>query len=804
MHPLLARQLKRLLDAAAVADPTTECDQLRQFLENHQAPASLLSIGRGLGDFLARVEGAYTQLERDLSLRTRSLKLSSEELLATNDQLRGTLEAREAAITQLQALAERLRHTLPDATETRADATDDLTGLVALISRLIERQEAHQAELLALHTDLANQKFALDQHAIVSITDLDGTITYANDRFCDIAGYTRGEILGHTHRLIRSNYHPAQFFADLWGTIQTGNVWRGEVNNRKKNGDDYWVSATIVPLTDASGQPSQYIALRTDITKRKQAERELKKAKSIAETASQAKSEFLANMSHEIRTPMNGIIGMTELALDTDLDPTQRDYLNTVRNSANALLVILNDILDFSKIEAGKLQIEQIPFNLPATITEALKSIGARAYKKGLSLVSDLGADLPAEVLGDPGRLRQVLNNLCDNAIKFTREGTITVTASLEGRDERHNRIHLVVSDTGIGIPEEKQGQIFEAFTQADASTIRKFGGTGLGLAISTRLVDLMGGRIWVESTPGQGSRFHFTLNLNSLPDASAPRGAPRAQDPGTGVPLASGADGATPPTSSDRQVLQPHERGLMILLVEDHPVNQKLTIHLLQKWGHAVTLAQNGQEAVDLFPTATWDLVFMDMQMPVMGGIDATCLIRQGEPPGQHTPIVAMTANARSEDRARCLAAGMDDHLPKPLDIQTLHRLLAHYCHPAASPVPEPAPPASGSAIQAALAAMDPDMLLALREVIRTQLLGDMATAYAAQGSEDWDTLRRAAHNLKNTLGLLGMSDLVEIAKQIEAAPAATPTERLDGLAHSVHLILAALHPGTGSTPAG
>ncbi|MBP6583220.1 MAG: response regulator, partial [Chromatiaceae bacterium] len=198
------------------------------------------------------------------------------------------------------------------------------------------------------------------------------------------------------------------------------------------------------------------------------------------------------------------------------------------------------------------------------------------------------------------------------------------------------------------------------------------------------------------------------------------------------------------------------------------------------------------------------WDLVFMDMQMPVMGGIDATCLIRQGEPPGQHTPIVAMTANARGEDRARCLAAGMDDHLPKPLDIQTLHRLLDHYCHSAASAVAEPAPPASADPIQAALAAMDPDLLLALREVMRTQLLGDMAAAYAARGSEDWETLRRAAHNLKNTLGLLGMRDLVEIAKGIEAAPAATPTERLDGLAHSVHLILAALHPGTGSTPAG
>ncbi|MFZ1536792.1 MAG: ATP-binding protein [Chromatiaceae bacterium] len=690
MHPLLARQLRRLLNAATVENPTAECGQLRQFLEDHQAPATLQSLGRGLADFLARVEDAYTQFDRDLSLRTRSLKLSSEELLATNDQLRGTLEVREAAIAQLQTLAERLRHTLPGAPETDDDATDSLTGLIALISRLIERQEVHQAELLALHTDLANQKFALDQHAIVSITDLDGVITYANDRFCEIAGYSREEILGRTHRLINSGYHPASFFAALWSSLQSGKVWRGEVKNQKKNGDYYWVSATILPLTDASGQPLQYIALRTDITERKQAEHDLEQAKFIAEAASQAKSDFLANMSHEIRTPMNGIIGMTELALDTDLDPTQRDYLNTVRNSAAALLVILNDILDFSKIEAGKLHIEQIPFHLPFIINEALKSIGARVDKKGLKFVRDLAADLPTRVTGDPGRLRQVLNNLCDNAIKFTPQGVITVSATLDGREEGHCRIHLTVSDTGIGIPKEKQPQIFEAFTQADTSTIRKFGGTGLGLAISMRLVGLMGGRIWVDSTPGQGSSFHFTLTLGCVPDGTPQLPAPRDPHPKTASPPAKGGHhGQTAPASGTRPALQPHERGLSILLVEDHPVNQLLTTQLLKKWGHTVTLAQNGQEAVDLFPTAAWDLVFMDMQMPVMGGLDATRLIREGEPAGQHTPIVAMTANARSEDRDRCLAAGMDDHIPKPIDVPGLHRLLTDYCHRAAGSTP-------------------------------------------------------------------------------------------------------------------
>jgi len=684
MHPLLARQLRRLLQASVVEDPTAECDQLRRFLEDHQAPATLQGLGRGLGDFLLKVGDAYTQFDRDLNLRSRSLKLSSEELLATNDQLRSSLEAREAAIAQLQTLAERLRHTLPGSPETGDEAPDRLTGLIALISHLIERQEVHQAELLALHNDLANQKFALDQHAIVSITDLDGVILYANDRFCDISGYRREEILGRTHRLVNSGFHPPAFFAGLWSTLQSGQVWRGEIKNQKKNGDYYWVSATILPLPDPSGQPRQYIALRTDITERKQAELDLEQAKIIAEAASQAKSDFLANMSHEIRTPMNGIIGMTELALDTELDPTQRDYLTTVRNSADSLLVILNDILDFSKIEAGKLHIEEINFHLPFIINEALKSIGVRVEKKGLKFVRELAADLPGRVRGDPGRLRQVLNNLCDNAIKFTAEGVIRVRASLDGQEDGHCRIHLTVSDTGIGIPKDKQGQIFEAFTQADTSTIRKFGGTGLGLAISMRLVGLMGGRLWVESTPGQGSSFHFTLTLGCTPKGSPQPETPRDQPPKTASPSAHPHLSQTAHSNLPRPALAPHERSLAILLVEDHPVNQMLTIQLLKKWGHTVTLAQNGQEAVDLFPTAAWDLVFMDMQMPVMGGLDATRLIREREPPGQHTPIVAMTANARGEDRDRCLEAGMDDHLSKPIDVPTLHRLVAHYCHQA------------------------------------------------------------------------------------------------------------------------
>jgi PAS domain S-box-containing protein len=683
-------------------------------------------------------------------------------------QLRAELQMRERALQSLRLVLDSIQ----SASETppTTSVADDLDALTSRIAALVKDRELSRRAL-------DNQKFALDQHAIVSISNLSGEITYANDRFCDISGYSRQELLGANHRIVRSGEHDAAFFKLMWQTIGQGKVWHGEVCNRKKSGTNYWVDVTIVPMLGGDGMPEQYIAIRTDISARKQAEAQLREqlefvevlleatptaiylkdtqgrylrfnksfedlfgiersqwvgrtvfdlapgdaavmmhakdqdlystglmqtyeaqfanlstgdvreglyrkavlrdgtgkvtglvgtildvtdrnrlsqdlrvAKAKAEAASQAKSDFLANMSHEIRTPMNGVIGMTDLALDTELDATQREYLAIVKSSARSLMVILNDILDFSKIEAGKLNIESVEFSLVQTVNETLHTIKARAEQKGLFLDCQIDGQIADLLLSDPGRIRQVLTNLCDNAIKFTTHGGVTVRVGCKPLDNESCEIHISVNDTGIGIPKDSQSGVFEAFTQADTSTTRRFGGTGLGLTICMRLVALMGGKIWLESEPGRGSTFHFTVlahkNTQMLPKSGEPQ-----------------------PHEFASAQAQDNVRHVQVLLVEDHPVNQLLACTLLKKWGYQVVVANNGQEAVDHFARQHWDIVLMDMLMPVMGGLDATRSIRATEPAGHHTPIIAMTANAMEADRQACIDAGMDGHLAKPFN---------------------------------------------------------------------------------------------------------------------------------------
>ncbi len=437
---------------------------------------------------------------------------------------------------------------------------------------------------------------------------------------------------------------------------------RGTVSNlelclRRKDGSVVWVMSNTNMVEGLSG--TEVEGTFVDITARKQAEEQMRLAKEAAEAASRAKSEFLANMSHEIRTPMNGVIGMTNLTLETDLTLEQREYLDTVKSSAEALLHIINDILDFSKIEARKLELERVPFNVREVVRATTREVAVQAQKKHLSLLCHFSPDLPQTEIGDPGRLRQVLMNLIGNAIKFTERGEIMVLAKKLTDVGAENMLQFSVRDTGIGVPAKKQKQIFEAFVQADTSSTRQYGGTGLGLTIASQLVSLMGGRIWMESDSGKGSTFHFTASFGVASEAQM--------------------QAAVESQRLERQAVTAQQKKLRILIAEDNLVNSRLATRLVAKQGHTSVVVGSGRAALKALEAESFDLVLMDVQMPDMDGIEATTAIRALERgTRKHLPIIAMTAHAMNGDRERCLEAGMDAYVTKPVDAKKLLAAIA------------------------------------------------------------------------------------------------------------------------------
>ncbi len=508
----------------------------------------------------------------------------------------------------------------------------------------------------------------IQQHAIVSITDRAGTIIEVNDTFCRISGYSREELIGRNHRMISSGRHPPEFWAGMWHTIAAGGSWQGEVCNRGKDGSYYWVDSVIAPFRGPDGQIEKYVSIRTDITSHLRHREEMAELNehlqrqtalagelaARAELANSAKSSFLANMSHEIRTPMNGVLGMTELLLGMGLNSEQEDAARTIYRSAESLLTILNDILDFSKIEAGRLDLERIPFDVRQLVDDVSRLFQGRLDGSGVTLQIRIDPAIAQRLIGDPGRIRQILANLVGNAVKFTAAGTIVVAVE----PSPDGQVQLSVADSGIGIPADRQAALFEPFTQADASTSRRFGGTGLGLAICRRLAAAMGGSIRLESAAGIGTTFIVCLPLAVDPNANAL------------APVQTIAVGTTAVRS-----------GIRVLLAEDNPTNQRVARALFERLGCVVTVTGDGGAAIAAWTTGSFDIVFMDCQMPGIDGFEATSAIRAAESStGRRIPIIAMTANAADEDRDRCLAVGMDGHVAKPARSHDLAAMLQRW----------------------------------------------------------------------------------------------------------------------------
>jgi PAS domain S-box-containing protein len=628
--------------------------------------------------------------------------------------------------------------------------SEEPAGSLLILTDITERKRAEDA----LRSSEERYRLLFERNvAGVYRAALDGRLIDCNDACARIFGLgSREEAL--THRLW-DIYDLADRRDEIMSRLlEERSLTNFEVRVRSRDGRSLWILANVTLLDGEDGRPELIEGVLIEITERKLAEIEMRKAKEAAEAASRAKSEFLANMSHEIRTPMNAIIGMTELALDSPLTPQQREYLGLVKSSADSLLTVINGILDFSKVEAGRLEIERIDFRLRESLDETVMLLGLRARQKGLDLSSHVNPDVPNLVVGDPDRLRQILVNIVGNAIKFTEKGTVGISVDAEAAGERAVLVHFSVTDTGIGVPTEKQRMIFEAFAQVDGSTTRKYGGTGLGLTISAQLVELMGGGIWVESREGEGSTFHFTTRLELQSEHA---GEVAAQ--------------ALPPSIRPSGAVR---RPLHVLVAEDCAANQILAVRLLEKRGHTAVIARDGREALAAFDSGRFDVVLMDVQMPEMNGFEVTAAIRDRDRlAGEHTPIVAMTAYAIRGDRERCLAAGMDRYLAKPIVAARLFEVVEDLVlGNSKQPEQERVQSSEWNDASDLLLRFDGDrqLLSAVAEVFLNDSPRLVAQVREAIANSDAVALERAAHAVRGSVGNFGAPGAVEAARTLEA----------------------------------
>lgn len=575
----------------------------------------------------------------------------------------------ESSINTIGSAVNRLADGALDTRVSGLEAVTEFNDLGNGFNAMAESLQRREAELHRLSSAIEQSPES------IIMTDLDANIIYVNQAFCRVSGYAPAEVIGKNPRILQSGLTSSDTHGELWATLSRGQVWRGELHNKNKSGVLYDEWATIAPIIEADGQVTHYVAIKQDITEKKRIAVELEGyrtrleskvrmrtyelavAKEAAEVANQAKSAFLANMSHEIRTPLNAILGLGHLLGQSSLSREQQDKVAKIGTAGKHLLQVINDVLDLAKIEAGRVELKLAAFNPAAVVQEISTLIGESAGKKGLSIHVD-AQTLPPQVHGDATRLRQALLNLAGNAVKFTVQGSITLRGEVIDEDETSHHLCFTVEDTGPGILPTELPLLFSAFEQLDKSTSRDHGGTGLGLVITRHLAHLMGGEVAVESTPGEGSRFSLNIRVDRS-RVEAHKVKPTA---------------ATPAEQLKRR-LSPAK----ILLAEDDEVNREVAVEMLADVGCQVDVAVNGEEAAKMAGVGRYQVILMDIQMPVLNGIEATRQIRL-LPQYKKTPILAMTANVMVEDRARCLKNGMNDFIPKPVDPEQLYSTLLRW----------------------------------------------------------------------------------------------------------------------------
>lgn len=605
---------------------------------------------------------------------------------------------------------------------------------------------------------------------IITTADLDNgpEIVYVNDAFTRISGYEKDEVIGKTPRMLQGAGTSRDVLDELRTCLKKGKSFKGELQNYTKDGIAYWLDISIVPVRDEDNNITHFTAIERDITERKAFEKEMQIHREAAEVANRAKDDFLANMSHELRTPMNGIIGLSELMLDMHLSDEQVELTRAIHGSSRNLLILLNDILDLSKIEANELTLEEISFDTRRVVHQTIELLRNTAHRKGIKIDATINPIVPDRVMGDPARFQQIMNNLVNNAIKFTEEGYVRLDLTSFEDNMGDPVLRMRVEDTGIGIPEEKQGAIFNKFTQADVSTARKYGGTGLGLAITKDLVEIMGGEISVQSVEGRGTTFYAEIPFGLCTGKNV-----------TIDDIQSDQDKSTALFDFDTP----------ILAVDDHPVNLLFISKVLKKIGFThVDEAGSGSKALALYEKTKYPLIFMDCQMPEMDGFETSAHIRDAENYSNDTKIIAVTADAMKGAKERCIDSGMNDYISKPVDIEKLKSVLAEWLGKASqSHVPKAEGPegmieddVSCDTISSEDGVIDWDRLAlftdgdleeekALIDLFVTyaeESLTDLHDAMTAADGEQW---QKAAHKLKGSAANLGAQNLADICLEAE-----------------------------------